>query len=55
MLNLLITKVLDSNSRGDLAIAKGMLEAIKVQYPYANLSIFCRNFKDLYEEYLENS
>ena len=62
--NLLITKVLDSNGRGDFAIAKSMLEAIKVQYPYANLSIFCRNFKDkklfskygqVYEELIINT
>jgi len=51
--NLLITKVLDSSSRGDFAIAKGMLEAIKLQYPNANLSIFCRNFidKKLFSKY----
>jgi len=44
--NLLITKILDVNSKGDFAQSIGMLEAIKTQYPHAKLSIFCRNFKD---------
>jgi len=41
--NFLITKVLSTYSKGDFAIAKGMLDAITYHYPTAKISILCRN------------
>ena len=43
MTNFLITKVLSSYSKGDFAVAKGMLDTITHHYPTAKISILCRD------------
>jgi len=41
--NFLITKVLSTYSKGDFAVAKGMLDTITHHYPTAKISILCRD------------
>ena len=45
MTSLLVIKVLPAHSRGDLAIAKGMLETITKLYPELKISILCRDLE----------
>ena len=45
MTHLLVIKLLPTHSRGDLAIAKGMLEKIKNLCPELKISILCRDIK----------
>lgn len=54
MHHIVITKILPSAHKGDLAIAKAMLDTIKMMHPEWSLSLFCRNpveDKQIFEKY----